>query len=228
MFASPFGRIFSPPFEPNSLAKAGGDWWLAGGIDPADCVAAYRAKGAASYAASLIDLSGNGNNAIEVDGSSPGWDSSDGWSFDNTAKRLSIGFPIDDAYWSFIIKFSDYGEDDHWLCGNWTAQRQSGCRNRQGKHSWCNYSFNNVSEFAITLENAESGVSAAAGRDGYWNGEKKVTNIPTDGGTGGNFYFGGRNYSLSYLDAKIQAFAIYDTVITSTQVGLLTTAMNAL
>ena len=27
------------------------DWWLSGGIDPADCVAAYQAIGAESYAA---------------------------------------------------------------------------------------------------------------------------------------------------------------------------------
>jgi hypothetical protein len=226
-FASSFGRVFSPTFQPKSQAVAGGGWWDLNGTITS-CVAAYQPKGAASYAASKTDLSGNSNTAIEIDGNSPAWDSSYGWSFNNTNKRLSVGFAIDDLYWSFILRYSGYSIDDKWLCGNWTSEHMSGIRNRQGKHSWANYSYNNVDEFAITLENAAAGISAVAGRYGYWNGVNKVTSIPTDTVTGGNFYVGGRNYTNSYVDAEIQAFAIYNSVLTQTQIEDLTTAMAAL
>lgn len=57
------------------------DWWLAGGINPANVVAAYRAKGAASYAASKINLANPGTYDC-VDGVAyPSWAAATGWTF---------------------------------------------------------------------------------------------------------------------------------------------------
>jgi hypothetical protein len=87
-FGSTFGRVLSPTFQPKSQAAASSasTWWLAGGISSTDCLAAYRAKGAASLAASKADLSGNG---YDIDGGSdPSFDTSTGWYFNGTSNYL--------------------------------------------------------------------------------------------------------------------------------------------
>lgn len=44
-FGSTFGRTFSPTFQPKSqAAAAASSWWLAGGIDPANCSAIDQLK----------------------------------------------------------------------------------------------------------------------------------------------------------------------------------------
>ena len=58
-FASNFGRILSPTFQPNSQAKKAGGWWDLNGTITS-CIAAYQPKGAASYAASKVNLANPG------------------------------------------------------------------------------------------------------------------------------------------------------------------------
>lgn len=60
-------------------------WWLAGGINPADCIAAYQPKGAASFSDSLINLANPGtHDAISTGTNNPPL-SSDGWVFSGDA-----------------------------------------------------------------------------------------------------------------------------------------------
>ena len=71
-FGSTFGRTFSPTFQPSSqAAAAASSWWLAGGIDPANCVAAYQPKGAAALSSALgsiaIDDLATGDITITLD-----------------------------------------------------------------------------------------------------------------------------------------------------------------
>lgn len=56
-------------------------WW-------SGAYAAWQAKGAASYAASLVDLTGNGKNLTE--GSAPTWDAGTGWTFNGGTNVLYI------------------------------------------------------------------------------------------------------------------------------------------
>lgn len=68
---------------------AGGGWWDLNGTITS-CVAAYQPKGAASYAASLVNLTGNSTyDATEV--VAPTWASASGWEFDNTAEGFDVG-----------------------------------------------------------------------------------------------------------------------------------------
>ena len=77
-FGSTFGRTFSPTFQPSSQAAANASWWLAGGIAAANCVAAWRAKGAASYAASKVNLTGNAAYDLgEIGGGAVSWSAAD-------------------------------------------------------------------------------------------------------------------------------------------------------
>lgn len=102
-FNSTFGRVFSPTFQPKSQAIAAADgWWLSGGIAAANCVAAYQAKGMASYAASLADLTGNG---YDIDGgTAPDWNVASGWLFNGSTHCLNISdFPINNGNFTVAI-----------------------------------------------------------------------------------------------------------------------------
>jgi len=72
-----------------------------------------------------------------------------------------------------------------------------------------------------------SGVVAAAGSAAYLNGTN-VGTITQGTGQDGLFYICGRNYAENSLTVNTLAFAIYNSVLTSTQVSNLTTAMVAL
>jgi len=100
-FGSTFGRTFSPLFQPKSQAKKGGGWWNLDGT-LTSCVVAYRAKGAASLAASKVDLSGNG---YDIDGGSdPSFASGTGWQFNGTSQYLTASeFPINNAAFTIAI-----------------------------------------------------------------------------------------------------------------------------
>jgi hypothetical protein len=62
------------------------DWWSVGGHT---AVAAYQAIGAASYAASLVNLA-NPSTYDAVDGVAPSWDAGTGWTFNGSTQYLTI------------------------------------------------------------------------------------------------------------------------------------------
>lgn len=85
--------------------EAEGGWWLAGGISPSDCVAAYQAKGAASYAASKVNLANPGTYDAIDGATAPTWNTTDGWIKTTTAPYLLTGIEPDDHWnWSFIVR----------------------------------------------------------------------------------------------------------------------------
>jgi len=67
-FNSTFGRVFSPTFQPRSVASGVEPWWLSGGIAAANCVAAYQPKGAASLEASYVNLANPGTYNLTFNG----------------------------------------------------------------------------------------------------------------------------------------------------------------
>ena len=106
-FASNFGRILSPTFQPNSQAKKAGDWWLAGGIDPDDCIAAYQPKGAASYAASKVNLANPGTYDL-TNGNDPSWSASTGWTFDGVDDHLyETTYKPTDTSFTIIVRLNN-------------------------------------------------------------------------------------------------------------------------
>lgn len=70
-------------------------WWLAGGIDPSSVDGAYVALGAASKAASLINLADPGTNDLTEAGTVT-WSAVAGWSGFSAANYLQSAFPPDD------------------------------------------------------------------------------------------------------------------------------------
>jgi len=233
-FGSTFGRVFSPTFQPKSqAASATGGWWdLDGTIT--SCVAAYQAKGAASLAAAKVNLANPGTyDAAAVNGN-VGWSADNGFmsSKDNNYK-LNTGVTINSANWTFIIRFSGYvnSKPNENLCGYWNNAKISAFRFRTSSNvgNFANYTYDT---YTVVIDSdvsgsLTSGVVAAAGSAAYLNGTN-VGTITQGTGQDGLFYICGRNYAENSLTVNTLAFAIYNSVLTSTQVSNLTTAMAAL
>lgn len=229
-FGSSFGRTFSPTFQPSSQAAAGGWWDLDGTIT--SCVAAYQAKGAASLAIAKVNLANPGTyDATAVNGN-VGWSVDNGFesSKDNNYK-LNTGVTVNSANWTFIIRFSNYvnSKYNENLCGYWNNSKITGFRFRtsKGVGNFANYTYDTYNVVVDTDGSLTSGVVGAAGSTAYLNGSS-VGTITQNESQDGVFYICGRNYAENSLTVNTIAFAIYNSVLTSTQMGLLTTAMAAL
>lgn len=84
-------------------AGSAANWWEAGGAT--NCVAAYQPKGAASLAASYVNLA-NPGVFDAAPGVAPTWDAATGWSFNGSTQYLRSGVPGSAAV-SFLMRFSD-------------------------------------------------------------------------------------------------------------------------
>lgn len=222
-FASNFGRILSPTFQPNSQAKKAGGWWDLNGTITS-CIAAYQPKGAASYAASLVNLTGNTDyDATET--TQPGWDATNGWTNYDAAANLDTGVVFDSVDMSMIVRYAnfDYTKSSQYptIVGVnvWRKKFTMVVYNQPRiYYSWGDAS---ITKWDV----GASAVVAMTQKIGYYNGSVVGTCSPTYEGISNTTIriFNGEDAYLSIL-----AFAIYDSVLTSTQVGLLTTAMNDL
>lgn len=85
-------------------AGAAAQWWMAAGVTP---VAAYAPKGAASLAASYVNLANPGTYDCAA-GVAPTWDATGGWAFNGTTQYLTTGV-LPASGWSMIARFSDAG-----------------------------------------------------------------------------------------------------------------------
>ena len=226
-FSSSFGRVFSPTFQPKSQAKAGGDWWLAGGVNPTNCVAAYQAKGAASLTASKVNMANPSTyNLIEMNTVS--WDAINGWN-GNGSGYFKTGITGANAVaWSMIIRFSNggyYGDSMAW--GTITIGKRWAININMG--TFARVYIGNM--FDVAGAQMTSGIYSLAGDKLYENGSliaqsnNEISTVCDELGVLG--YNNGGTFTAINI-TKVQAIAFYNTVLTSTQIGLLTTAMESL
>jgi hypothetical protein len=209
-------------------------WWLAGGINPANCIAAYQPEGAVDYTASKVNLANPGTyNATE--GTAPDWDAVNGWKFDGSANYLTTGLTPSSQSWSYIIKFSDCSETTHGLAYSRIFGAETGSNPRVfmipypeavNDRYYCNGGARDTGD-AVT-----EGVMAIAGTNGYYNGVSDSISLAAwSGALSQSIYIGCTNDDGSatrWAAVYIQAFSIYNTVITAGQVAAITNAMNAL
>jgi len=222
----------------NSQRRVAIDWWLAGGIDAANCIAAYQPKGAADYATSKVNLANSGTyDAYE--GTAPDWDAVNGWDFVayDDLKHLWTGIiPENDQTWSMIVRFSDSTQD--------RTQAVAGCTNIDGTGSLFIITRRQASDDMIFANGdllvcgsrQSSGISAIAGTNCFHDAVN-LGSIPSGwtvpaneiaiGGRNRSSGAGGKTLYTASFDGCIQAMAIYDIDI-SAYVAELTTAMNAL
>lgn len=201
-------------------------WWLSGGIAAANCIAAYQAKGAASYAASLVNLANPGTyNATE--GTAPDWAAGTGWTFNGTTQFLISSVKVGSGY-SFAIRYSIPTRVAVDIFGVSNGSSRSFSYAPEVNVGPNNYW--NLGGFAFWAGSANAGVSIGTNQKGYFEGTLRVSGIAAWSGllTTIDMHIGGRNATTPTKRAcTIMALAVYDTSIES-YVSDLTTAMNLL
>ena len=231
---SPLGRSVRRP-------EAGG-WWLSGGIAAANCIAAYQPKGAADYAASKVNLTGNATyNAVDG-AASPTWDDTNGWKFAAASSQyIDTGItPVIDKTWSVFIRFTNVNTNYGKIFGTRKTNTNIGMYIQPYSYFVDRLYFHGqTASLRITSGKVTSGIMGFAGLSAFYNGTKESSQIPDTTISaysiptltiGVEHTYDASNVVgfTNFITAYVQAFAIYNTTITDTQVGLLTTAMAAL
>lgn len=231
---------FSAPFrEPNiaPIFTPGGaviPWYLLGGVTAAQCVAAYQPKGAASLAASYINLNNPGTNDA-APGTAPSFAAATGWGFAAASTQyLKTGITpaavSGYSTYSMIVQFSGLSGVRLGMCGcgpGWNnATNAFAIMYWQGSlRQYINGGFKSVA----ATESA--GNYCLASREGFYNGASDGTWTGGSLTTPAEIYIGALNNAGTpavYGTMNILSLAIYSITLSSTQVGLIAPAMAAL
>lgn len=215
------------------VGRPGGSagWWDL--LGSGDCVwAAYRARGAATFNSSLLDLSGNGNHAVDPGlAATPAWDTVRGWKFDGAATYLQTTFtPESDQSQTIIAQFgnADTTDGNRAVCGMYNENsRRFGLlvvTVGNGVAYW------NGVEVRVAPVLSEGNL-CVAGTRGYRNGTVEGASIGTyTSAPSRAVYMGCVNWGspAMWLQVDLYALAIYDCVLTAPQVAAIAAAMAVL
>ena len=215
--------IRSCPLPPPS------DWWMAAGTTP---WGAYQPKGAASFAASLLDLSGNGNNAGDPGGAAtPDWDAVNGWKFNGATDYLTTTFvPAIDQSQTMIVQFTNVTSTDNVLSGSHSGA--GSILRIKPNHGTTSVRYSNGQD-ATVAPVLLAGNLAVAGSSGYRNGAAEGGVIgPWAGAATEIVIIGGMNLvgtgPTAFIAAYVQSYALSDCTLTAPQVAAVAAAMAAL
>jgi hypothetical protein len=207
-------------------AAAPATWWDNSGAI-SGCVGAWQAKGAASYAASLLDLSGNANNLTE-NLSTVDWSTDNGWEFDG-GDTFDTGItPVNNQTWSMIVQYAGYTPGNyHALCGTLNNPPSFLIQPGRGGTTvsyWHGSRFDKAPALA-------AGNLAIAGDTAYRDGSAESGTIPSAAGTHTySIYVGAYNDKdpTNCITANVYALAIYNATLTEAEVAAVAAAMAAL
>ncbi len=223
---------FSSPF-PKTFPVVATGWWLAGGIAPASCVAAYRAKGAESQARSYVNLASPGTYDLTVGAAIGSWGAANGW-VGNGSGYLKTGIvPAGDQSWSLFVRFSDLPGSSLYLCGS-RKSNSTNSRFRIVVNSTPNLVYGNGGLLTIALaQYLANGVLGIAGATAYRNGTAEAGSISAWDDTASEIYLlcnNGPSGAEGFVPSPgaVQAVAIYRAALTAAQAAALTAAMNLL
>jgi len=200
-------------------------WWRADGAAQSSCVAAYKAKNADSLTASLNNLVNPGQYLLTAS-SGLIWDTT-GWTCDGS-HYLYLNISITSG-WSMICMFSN-------LSPGGSSRPVCGVNSPNSFHIYPCFTdgaayYRNGGSSTVASGGYLSGVTAIAGQQGYKNGVAHGSTIPFGSLSGtAKIALGAEsiNGTLSGTNVKIQAFALYNTALSASQVAAISTAMNAL
>ena len=201
-------------------AAASANWWEPSGTFT--CVAAYQAKGAASLAASYVNLANPGTYDVSVI-SAPSFNTATGWTFNGSSHRLHTGIALS-ATTTVIVRVANTASTSGPAIG---AQSGDPARFRIYPR-YANelyYSFSSTQDPANTAgAGVASGVIALTPTAIYVDGSSRESFTASAATLNIAIGFDGNQY----YTGDILAVAIYSTSLDATQVGEITTAMAAL
>jgi hypothetical protein len=229
-----FGQTFEPTFRRvmgGTAAITAAPWWLSGGVAAANCVAAYAAKGAASLAASYVNLANPGTYDLSPVVNPPTWDTVNGWLGQMWPANVYLTtngiVPASDYTWSMLVRVSGVTGNSGVPIGS----RISTFRFYLWPYDGSSYLYGYGGYLKIDGM-VSSGVMGLAGNKGYLNGIAESGTIA--GGSGVNNQV---MYILAYNNAGsvdqrfsgyVQAAAIYNVTLSAAQMLAISTAMAAL
>lgn len=216
-----------PSPTPTITPTPDAQWWLAGGVDPADAVGAWRAKGAASFAASLVNLGGGPN--LYVPQAQPTWTAAKGWQ-GGQANRLQVTGEVFPSYgWTYFIKVRN---------ASIGSQQFMGCRDDHYNRQPFGMDLNNTGGYQENNSFAPgdyggvvlTGTMSIGGRYFYRNG---VQQPPMPVGSGSCAYplmiltsnWGGLPHG-GQLQTEVQGVAVYSDTLTAGQAAAIATAVG--
>lgn len=223
-FGAVFPRVLRPPFGPVPAPAAGGVDWSAW-FDHF-----WQAKGAASQAASYLDLVGS---ADLTEGVAPTWASGSGWAFGAAGQYLNTGVTPTSAS-TLVVAFLEFGttSGDPALAGAYDSAtaRFFVLIHRTGGSGGVSYGNGNYVTVSPGLAN---GVLAVAGVQGYRNGSAEGSALSGMYDKPWSIYLGGLNindsiYSPGALNCEIHAVGIRESTMSSDDVAAASAAMAAL
>lgn len=210
-----------------AVSVAAAAWWLAGGAPTP--IAVYQPKGAASLAASYVNLVNPGTYDAAL-GTEPSFDAATGWTFNGTDQYLATGINPNAQTWSYLIRFSDCAIVDafQYIFG----RTGTGCNVAFGtSESAGNLSYYNGGSL-IKSTRLSSGVLAMAGASAYRNGVAEIGTIGAYSGTTANSLWIGAISGGTFGNVpahKTQAVAIWNTSTNhATWIPAVSAAMAAL
>lgn len=238
--------------NPSTPTPPAVNWWLAGGVNPANCVAAYQAKGAADYATSKVNLANSGvYDLSDGEWGAPIFDTLYGWSFDGFETYLDTGNlyqAITTNNCSVIIGYSELsGDFSSYLFGYYNEVNNP-------DYLYATFGIHNITTtiahkyFLRISEQARSGTLPSVGYIAFCSNYTQYingvldTNANIESGDNGflgnaiKIYIGCRHYKddspsdtqSHFSQVKINTIAFYNSVLTSTQIVAITTAIQAL
>lgn len=228
---TPIGRHTLTPLG-QARGVAALPWWNPDGATPAGATfGAWQAKAAASFAASLIDLTGNGNNLGDPGGAgTPGWDAINGWIGDGIADHLTTTFvPANDQSQTVLVQFTGLVATTltDYLCGATNA----GGSFAIGQSTVINRCWYGNGVVIGVIPALAAGNLAVAGNTAYRDGAPDGGPMGVWGGASTRtVYLLALNlgFPTNFVAANVQAFVIYQNTLTGPQVLARAVAMAAL
>ena len=197
-------------------------WYLSGGI--ASAVTAYTLKGAASQAASYVNLANPGTYDL-APGVAPTWDTTNGLIFNGTNQYLTTGIvpDISGPAWSYFARYTNFTAGSDMLIGVANATHGMYIRPTTGGGATVHYFHGQGA--ALIGPSHLTGTLAIAGLNGYRDG---VFDVAIPAAAIGSLVIpifvaaynangSPSNYGAFYL----QYLSVYNTTITAPQVAAL-------
>lgn len=203
-------------------------WWLAGGVAPANCVGAYQAIGAASQAASYVNLANPGTNNLTAGADPPTWSAATGWNWFAAAgnRWLDTGL-VPGVGWSMLIQYTDWANSGF---GN----EIMGCLDGGGKLFFLaidaiSISYNLGNRQIDRAPGLAVGNVGIVGDFGYRNGTADGAALgSTWGAITTPIHIGQISSRAGCVTANVRAVAIYNATLTPAQALAVATRMAAL
>lgn len=208
-------------FKPKNI------WWLTAGVTAANVLVAYQAKGAASLAASYVNLNSPGtNDANPV--VAPTWDATNGWIFNGSTQYLDSGV-LPTATTSALIQFTNgFLNTSLALFGSYSGNNTTRFT-IWGDIGGGNSEYEHADALAVAGTKASGNMGIAA-QQGYYNGVANGGTIPgTWSGTATiTVQIGRVNSGPYYGQFNCTAFVLYSITLSAGQMLAIANAMAAL